>query len=106
MVDQRLECVGDLAGVAQIVVEDQRDERDRRRAVPVEDALALVGEHVDAAGLFVFQRRQKRIPPRIGEVLGFVDDDRVEPVTGLELRCQFGHVERKVVLPELLGLSC
>ncbi len=51
MVDERLERIGDLAGVAQVVVEDQRHERHRRRAVPVEHPLAFVGEHVDAAGL-------------------------------------------------------
>ena len=28
----------------------------------------------------------------------------VEPVAGLELCCQVGHLERKVVLPELDGL--
>ena len=104
VVDERLERVGDLAGVAQVVVEDQRDQRHRRRAVAVEDALAFVGEHVDAAGLVVLERGEQRVPPGVGEVLGLVDDDRVEPVTRLELRCQVGHLERQVVLPELDGL--
>jgi len=44
VIDQRLKGVGDLAGVAQVVVEDQRDQRHRRGAVPTEHALALVGE--------------------------------------------------------------
>ena len=43
MIDQLLEGVGDLASVAQIVVEDQRDQWHRRRAVSTEDALPLVG---------------------------------------------------------------
>ena len=85
MIDERLERIGDLAGVAQVVVEDQRNERHRRRAVAVEDALAFVGEDVQAAGLLVLERCEQRIPPRVGEVLGLVDDDRVEPVPGLEL---------------------
>ena len=104
MVDERLERIGDLSGVAQVVVEDQRDERHRRRSMPVEDALALVGEHVEAAGLVVLERGQQRVPPGVGEVLGLVDDDRVEPVAGLQLCCEIGHLERQVVLPELHGL--
>jgi hypothetical protein len=83
VVDERLEGVGDLAGVAQIVVEGQRDERHRWGPVPVEDTLAFVGEHVDAAGLVVLERREQRVPPSVGEVLGLVDDDGVEPVTRL-----------------------
>ena len=88
VVDKRLEHVGDLARIAQIVVEQQRDEWRRRRAIPVEDALALVAEHVESAGLVVLARGRRRIPPGVGEVLCLVDDDRVDPVTGLELRCE------------------
>ena len=104
VVDERLEGVGDLAGVAHVVVEDQRHQRNRRGAVPVEDALTLIGEDVQAAGLVVFERGEQRIPPGVGEVLCLVDDDRVESVAGLELRCEVGHLERKVVFPELHGL--
>ena len=104
VVDERLEGVGDLAGVAQVVVEDQRHQRHGRGAVAVEDALALVGEDVDAAGLVVLERGEQRVPPGVGEVLRLVDDDRVESVAGLELRCEIGHLEREVVLPELHGL--
>ena len=75
MVDERLERVGDLAGVAQIVVKDQRDERHRRRSIAVEHALTFVGEHVHAAGFVVLERGEQRIPPGVGEVLGLVDDD-------------------------------
>ena len=38
------------------MVEDQRDQGNRRGAVPAEDALALIGEDVYAAGLLVFER--------------------------------------------------
>ena len=63
VVDQWLERVGDLAGVPEVVVEDQRDERHRWRSVPVEDALAFVGERVNAAGLVILECGQKRVPP-------------------------------------------
>ena len=72
----------------------------------VEDPLALIGEDIQAAGLVVLEGRQQRIPPGVREVLRLVDDDRVEAMSGLELRCQLGHLERKVVLPELHGLVC
>ena len=39
-----------------MVVKHQRDERHRVRSVPVEDALAFVGEHVEAAGLVILER--------------------------------------------------
>ena len=45
MIDQQLKGVVDLAGVAQVVVGDQRDQRHRRGAVPTEHALTRVGEH-------------------------------------------------------------
>jgi hypothetical protein len=60
VIDERLEGVRDLAGVAKVVVEDRWYERHRRRAVPAEDT-------------------------RVGEILSLVDDDRVEAVAGLEL---------------------
>ena len=70
MIDERLERVDDLAGVAKIVVEDQRYERHWRRAVPVEDTLTFVGEDIQATGFVVLQGREKRVPPCVGEVLG------------------------------------
>ena len=70
----------------------------------VEDALAFVGEHVDAAGLVVVQCGEQRVPPGVREVLCLVDDDRVETVTWRQLACEFSHFEWKVVLPELNGL--
>jgi hypothetical protein len=85
VIDERLERVRDLAGVAEVVVEDQRYERHRRRAVAVEDTLTFVGEDVKATGFVVLQGRDQRVPPCVSEVLGVVDDDRVEPVAGLEL---------------------
>ena len=106
MVDERLERIGDLPCVAHVVVEDQRRQRNRRRAVSVEDALAFIGEDIQATGFVVLEGRQQRIPPGVREVLCLVDDDRVEAMSGLELRCQLGHLERQVVLPELHGLVC
>ena len=67
----------------------------------VEHPLALVGEDIQAASLIVLERRKQRIPPRVREVLSLVDNDGVESMTGLELCCKVGHLERKVVLPEL-----
>jgi len=46
VIDKRLKRIRDLPRVAHIVIEDQRHQRNRRGAVPVEDALALIGEHV------------------------------------------------------------
>ena len=104
MVDEGPERIGDLAGVAQIVVEDERDQRHRWRSVPVEHALAFIGEHVEAAGLVVLECGEERVPPSVGEVLRLVDNDGVEPVTRLQLCCEFSHLERQVLLPELDGL--
>ena len=104
VIDERLERVRDLAGVAKVVVEDQWYERHRRRAVPAENTLTFVGEDVQATGFVVLQSRQQRVPPRVGEILGLVDDDRVEPLAVLELGCQISHLKRQVVLPELHGL--
>ena len=70
----------------------------------MEDALAFVGEDVKVTGFVVLQSRQQRVPPRVGEVLGLVDDNRIEPVAGLELRCQISQLKRQVVFPELYGL--
>jgi hypothetical protein len=69
--------------------------------VPVEDALTLIGEHVQAASLVVFERGEQRIPPGVGEVLCLVDDDCVEAVAGFELCCEICHLQREVVFPEL-----
>ena len=104
VIDERLERVGDLTGVAQVVVEDQWYERHWRRAVPAENTLTFVGEDVEATGFVVLEGREQRVPPCVGEILRLVDDDRVEPVTGLELRCQISHLKRQVVFPELHGL--
>jgi hypothetical protein len=49
-IDQGLKGVGDLPGVAQIVVQHQRHQRHRRRPMPIEDPLPFVGEHIDSAG--------------------------------------------------------
>ena len=49
MIDERLKGVGDLAGVSQIVVEDQRYQRHRWRAAPVKDPLVFVTEYVQTA---------------------------------------------------------
>jgi hypothetical protein len=51
VIDERLERVRDLAGVAKVVVEDQRYQRHRRRAVPAEDTLTFVGEDVKTTGV-------------------------------------------------------
>jgi hypothetical protein len=82
VIDERLERVGDLAGVAKVVIEDQWYERHWPRAVPVEDTLTFVGEDVKATGFVVLEGREQRVLPRVGEVLGLVDDDRVEPGPG------------------------
>ena len=47
--------------------------------MPVEDALAFVAEDIDAALDGVLERREQRIPPGVGEVLGFVHEDVPEP---------------------------
>jgi hypothetical protein len=94
VVDKRLEGIRDLPHVTHIVVEDQRN---RRGAVAVEDPLALIGENVKAAGLVVFERREKLVPPRVREVLRSVDDYRVKSMSVLELCCKLGHLEREVV---------
>jgi len=44
VVDERLERIRDLAGVPQIVVEDQRHQRNWRRTVTVEHVLAVASE--------------------------------------------------------------
>jgi hypothetical protein len=42
------------------VVEDQRHERHRRGAVPVEDTLTFVGEDVKATGFVILEGREQR----------------------------------------------
>ena len=52
-----------------VLVEDERHQGHRWRALPVEDALALVAEDVDAAGVRILQRGEQWVPPAVGEVL-------------------------------------
>ena len=101
MIDEWLERVRDLAGVAKVMVKDQRYERHWRRAVPAENTLTFIGEDVKTTGFVVLEGREQRIPPCVGEILRLVDDDRVEPVAGVESRCEISHLKRQIVLPEL-----
>ncbi|MFC5041017.1 hypothetical protein [Ornithinimicrobium kibberense] len=98
---QRAEALGDLAGVAQVVVEHERHQRDRRAAEPREEPLVLVGVDVEPALLRVAQRREQGGPPVLGEVLGLVDDDRVELLTLRQPGGQLGHPRRQLLLPEV-----
>ena len=75
---ERAEGPRDLLGVAQVVVEHQRDERHRGLAEAGEDPLVLVGVDVETALVLVAQRLHERVPPVVGEVLRLVDDHGVE----------------------------
>ena len=103
MVDQRLEGPGDLTGIADVLLQDQRHQRYRRRALAVKDPLAFVAEHVDPAGLRVAHGRQERLPPAVGEVLSFVDDDRIEPMPVGQTVGELEHLRGQVVFEELGG---
>ena len=98
---QRREPGGDLTGVAEVAVEHQRDQPRRKPAEPREDPLPLVGEHVEATGLLVPERRQRRGPPQVGEVLGLVDDDRVEEPAVRLPRAEVHHQPGQLDLPEV-----
>ena len=98
---ERSERLVDLLGVAQVVVEHQRDELHRRSPEALEEALPLVGEDKDAALLLVLERTQHRRPPGVGEVLRLVDHERVEAPAGRQLGGLLGHQRRQPVLPEL-----
>ena len=106
VVDEGLEGGGDLPGVADVLVEDQRHQRHRRGALAVEHPLALVDEHVQPAALGIAQRGQHRLPPAVGEVLRLVDDDRVEPLPVGQFGGELEHGGGQIVLEEprrLLG---
>lgn len=70
--------------------------------MPIEHALRLVAEHVDATVVGVSQARQYRPPPFVGEVLRLVDDDGVEAVSGIQRLGKISHLVRQLVLPEVL----
>ncbi len=57
-------------------------ELQRDAAFSGKDALRVVHEDVQAAGVLVAQAAQQRRPPQIAEVLRLVDHDRVEEVVG------------------------
>ena len=82
------------------MVEHEGHQLDRRASEPREHALPLVGVGEQATGLFVAQRPQQRQPPVVGEVLGLVDDDRVEPFRVGQADGPLGHEARQLDLPE------
>src|SRR5665647_261198 len=77
---QRTEDLGDALRIAEVSVQCEGRQLDRRRNQAVEDPLSLVQEHVEPAFVGVLEGEQGRWPPRGGEVLPFVHDDAVEAV--------------------------
>src|SRR4051812_13068523 len=98
---QRGEAARDLAGVAEVDVQDQGDESCGRSTEPGEHTLPLVGEHVEAAGVLDLQCREHCRPPEVGEVLRLIDDDGVERLPGRLLRTQLDHQLWQLDLPEV-----
>lgn len=72
--------------------------------MPVEDALSFVAEHIQTTIVDILQGGQQRVPPRVGEILRFIDDDRVEAMSRRELCCQIGHLEWQIMFPEPDGV--
>src|SRR5680860_129039 len=94
------EGLGDRERVAEVLVQEHRDERQRRTALPGEDPLALVREDVDTTTLLVAQCGQQRRPPGVREVLCLVDDDRVEELVVGQVEREAGHLGREAFFPE------
>ena len=94
---------GDLAGVADVLVENQRDQW-HRRPLAVEDPLAFVAEHarLPASGRAA---RSVAAPTNCRRSHGLVDDDRVEPVAVGQAGRQVLHLGGQVVFEELRGLG-
>jgi hypothetical protein len=95
---QRVDGTADLGGVAQVVVQDQRYERNRWRAEPAEHPLVGVGVEVEPAALLVLERPEDGLPPQVGEVLRLVHDEGVVAVAGVEGTRQVGHLLRQRLL--------
>ena len=85
------------------MVEDERDEVDRRATGALEDALTAVAGDEEAAIFAIAERRDDRTPPAVGEVLRLVDDDRIEPLPVEELLGKLCHAGGKFLLPPADG---
>ncbi len=90
---------GDLAGVAQVAVEGERHEVDAGPPRAVEDPLAVVAEDRDPPGGGIGEGGEQRRPPRVGEVLGLVDDEGVEALLVRQPAGEVEHPGGQDVLP-------
>jgi hypothetical protein len=94
---ERLERLGDLAGVPEVFVDvdghkgGRRPEGEvrRRASPPFVDVLAVVHEGVNLAVRGVRGAGEQRLPPQRGEVLCFIDDDGVQALVRFHFGGQF-----------------
>ena len=89
---ERPEHLGDLLGVADVLIQHDRRQRDRHLAVPFEHPLRLVGERVQPAVALVAQAGQGRRPPGGADVLRLIDNDRVVLVVLAQGRGELAHL--------------
>ena len=87
----------------QVVVEHQGHQGERWASEPGEHPLPFVAVGVDTTGDLVAQRPHQRRPPVVGEVLGLVDHNGVEPLGIGKLTGSLGHPRRQPGLP-ILGV--
>ena len=105
-ITQRGEGFDDLPAVAVVGVEVEGGHRDVWAAeAALEDRLAVVAEHREVEVIGVLRHRPDDVPPGIGEVLGFVDDDGVELGVVVEVFGCFYVLGWEFVIPVVLVVA-